>query len=43
MKEFKDIERDGNVVKFLHRSRSEENKASVVIEKEKEGEKLWEK
>jgi len=36
MKETKDIERDGNVVRFLHQSRSEENKASVVIDSKKD-------
>ena len=36
MKEFKDIEINGDVVRFLHVRKGEENKASVVIEKKKE-------
>ena len=37
MKDFKDIKTNGNVVRFLHVCKGEENKASVVIvEKKKE-------
>ena len=34
MKETKDIEINGNVVRFIHIRKGEENKASVIIEKE---------
>ena len=33
MKEFKDITINGDVVRFLHIRKGEENKASVVIER----------
>ena len=33
MKETKDIEINGNVIRFLHIRKGEENKASVIIEK----------
>ena len=36
MKETKDITINGNVVKFLHVRRGEENKASVVIGSKKD-------
>ena len=36
MKETKDIEINGNVVRFIHIRKGEENKASVVIEKKEE-------
>ena len=32
MKETKDIEINGNIVRFIHIRKGEENKASVIIE-----------